>query len=290
MISPQALRRRIRSVQNIAKICRAMEMIATVKLRRTQHQALASRPYTEKISQVISDLASRPQMDMDTPPLLLKRKEIKKIALVHVATDRGLCGGLNANLNRAVLTFLQEQKAKNIPVSVITVGRKARSFARFTRLNLRAEFSGISDQPSLRETTPISRVLIGDYSKKEVDLIYLAYPKFQSVVMQKPVIELLLPVEPAPPTSPTAKDYIYEPNEELILNELLPRFVEIKVYHAILELIASEQAARMVAMKNASDNSRGVTEDLTMSLNKSRQETITKEICDMTGGTEAIKK
>ena len=284
MASIQVLRRRIRSIHGTTKIVRAMEMVATAKMRRTQQQALAGRPYTEKIRQVIADLAIEPRIKGRILPLLQKR-EVKKIAILHIGTDRGLCGGLNTNLNRLVAEFILQQK---IPVAVITVGRKARAFARIAKLDVRAEFSGISDRATMQETLPISRVVIEDYSKGEVDLIYLAYPRFVSTMLQRPTIEALLPIEPAKLPPGQVAEYIYEPDPFSVLNELLPRFVEMEIYHAILELIASEQSARMVAMRNAGDNAEDLIKDLTLSLNKARQEMITKEICDISGGAEAL--
>ncbi len=284
MASIQVLRRRIRSIQGTTKIVRAMEMVATAKMRRTQQQALAGRPYTEKIRQVIADLAIEPLVKGKVLPLLEKRK-VKKIALVHIGTDRGLCGGLNTNLNRLVAEFILGQK---VPVTVMTVGRKARAFARIAKLNVRAEFTGISDRATLQETLPISRVVIDDYSHGEVDLVYLAYPRFVSTMLQRPTIEALLPIEPAKLPPGQVAEYIYEPDPFTVLNELLPRFVEMEIYHAILELIASEQSARMVAMRNAGDNAEDLIKDLTLSLNKARQELITKEICDISGGAEAL--
>jgi F-type H+-transporting ATPase subunit gamma len=284
MASIQILRRRIRSIQGTTKIVRAMEMVATAKMRRTQQRALAGRPYTEKIHQVIADLAIEPRIKGKVLPLLEKR-EVKKIALIHIGTDRGLCGGLNTNLNRMVAEFILQQK---VPVMVITVGRKARAFARIAKLDVRAEFSGISDRATMQDTMPISRVVIDDYSKGEADLIYLAYPDFISTMVQKPTIQTLLPIEPAKLPSGQVAEYIYEPDPFSVLNELLPRFVEMEVYHAILELIASEQSARMVAMRNAGDNAEDLIKDLALSLNKARQEMITKEICDISGGAEAL--
>jgi F-type H+-transporting ATPase subunit gamma len=284
MASIQILRRRIRSIQGTTKIVRAMEMVATAKMRRTQQRALAGRPYTEKIRQVIADLAVEPRIRGKIVPLLQKR-EVKKIALVHFGTDRGLCGGLNTNLNRVVAEFILQQKA---PVTVLTVGRKARAFARIAKLDVRAEFSGIGDRPTMLDTMPISRVVIDDYSNGEVDLVYLAYPDFISTVVQKPTIQTLLPIEPAKLPPGQVAEYIYEPGPFSVLNELLPRFVEMEVYHAVLELIASEQSARMVAMRNAGDNAADLIKDLTLSLNKVRQEMITKEICDISGGAEAL--
>ena len=284
MASIQVLRRRIRSIQGTTKIVRAMEMVATAKMRRTQQQALAGRPYTEKIRQVIADIAIEPGIAGRVLPLLEKR-DVKKITLIHIGTDRGLCGGLNTNLNRLVAEFVLQQKA---PVTVITVGRKARAFARIAKLDVRAEFTGISDRATMQETMSISRVVIEDYSKGEADLVYLAYPRFISTVVQKPTIEVLLPIEPATLPPGQVAEYIYEPDPFTVLNELLPRFVEMEVYHAVLELIASEQSARMVAMRNAGDNAEDLIKDLSLSLNKARQEMITKEICDISGGAEAL--
>jgi len=284
MASIQVLRRRIRSIQGTTKIVRAMEMVATAKMRRTQQQALAGRPYTEKIRQVIADIAIEPSVTGKILPLLEKR-EVKKIAVLHIGTDRGLCGGLNTNLNRLLAEFILKQ---TVPVTVITIGRKARAFARIARLDVRAEFSGISDRATMQETMAISRMVIDDYSQGEVDLVYLAYPRFISTVVQKPTIEVLLPIEPATLPPGQVAEYIYEPDPLTVLNELLPRYVEMEIYHAILELIASEQSARMVAMRNAGDNAEDLTKDLTLSLNKARQEMITKEICDISGGAEAL--
>jgi F-type H+-transporting ATPase subunit gamma len=286
MASTQILRRRIRSIEGTAKICRAMEMVATAKMRRAQEQAVAGRPYSEKISRVIADLATQARVAEAIHPLL-QRREVNRIAIVHITTDRGLCGGLNANMNRLVAGYTLEQ---GLTITLVTVGRKGRSFMVRAGQSIRAEFTGISDRPSLLETIPISRIVIEDYSNGEVDLVYLAYPRFVTTVVQRPTMEVLLPIEPAELPSGQAVEYIYEPQPAMVLDELLPRYVEMKVYHAILELVASEQSARMVAMRNASDNARELIEDLTLTLNKVRQETITKEICDISGGAEALVK
>jgi F-type H+-transporting ATPase subunit gamma len=263
-----------------------MEMVATAKMRRAQEQAVAGRPYSEKITRVIADLAGQARVAEAVHPLLQKR-EVRRIAVVHITTDRGLCGGLNANMNRLVAGYTLEQ---NLAITLVTVGRKGRSFMVRASQSIRAEFTGISDRPSLLETMPISRIVIEDYSNGEVDLVYLAYPRFVTTVVQRPTMEVLLPIEPAELPSGQAVEYIYEPQPAMVLDELLPRYVEMKVYHAILELVASEQSARMVAMRNASDNARELIEDLTLTLNKVRQETITKEICDISGGAEALVK
>jgi len=260
-------------------------MIAAAKMRRTQEQAMAGRPYAEKISLVIADLAVQRGVREIHP--LLQKREVKKIAIVYMTTDRGLCGGLNASLNHLVASFVSEQ---TIPIIFLTVGRKGRAFMLRLGQNIRAEFTGISDRPTLLETLPISRVVIDDYSNGKVDLVYLAYPRFVTTMVQQPTVEVLLPVKPATILRAQAVEYIYEPEPSAVLNELLPRFVEMKVYHAILELVASEQSARMVAMRNASDNAEELVEDLTLALNKTRQETITREICDISGGAEVLRR
>jgi F-type H+-transporting ATPase subunit gamma len=286
MINTRVLRRRIRSVENTAKICKAMEMIATSKMKRAQDQAMAGRPYAEKITEVISHLAYHARVGEAHHPLLQKRRA-RKIAILHFTTDRGLCGGLNANLNRVINTFISEQI---VPVTLITVGRKGRIFMLRTGRTLRAEFTGIKDRVSLLDTLPISRVIIDDYTSGECDLVYLTYPRFISTMIQRPAMEVLLPIDPAELPLSQRGEYIYEPEPDTVLNELLPRFVEMHVYHAVLELIASEQSARMVAMRNASQSARDVIEDLTLTLNKARQESITNEICDISGGAEALSR
>lgn len=284
MISPRVLRRRIRSIRSTAKITRAMEMIATAKMRRAQDQALAGRPYSDKITQVIADLAAEFGGENAAHPLLEKRK-VNKIAVIHITSDRGLCGGLNANMNRLTAKFALEQ---SVPVTLITVGRKGRDFMYRQRLDVRAEFTKINDRPSMLETLPISRIIIDDYTSGYIDQVYLAYTRFVTTMVQNPTLELLLPIEPAPIPKTETKEFIYEPDPTFVLNELLPRYVEMNVYHAILEAIASEQSARMVAMRSATDNANDVMQELTLILNKARQEMITTELLDISGGVESL--
>jgi F-type H+-transporting ATPase subunit gamma len=278
------IRRRIRGIQSTAKITRAMEMIATLKMKRAQERGLAGRPYSEKIHQVIADLAALPRAEAPLHPLL-QRREVNRIAIIHVTPDRGLCGGLNANLNRKTGSFILEQ---NIPVILIAVGRKGRDFMRRYGRDIRAEFSGLGDRPSLLDTLPISRIIIDDYTNGVIDLVYLVYAQFISTMVQKPLMQQILPVEPAAIPQAQNVDYIYEPGPGVVLGELLPRFVEMQVYHAILESIASEQSARMVAMRNATENANELIEELTLMYNKARQESITKELLDITGGAAAL--
>jgi F-type H+-transporting ATPase subunit gamma len=216
---------------------------------------------------------------------LLQRRPAAKIAVVHITPDRGLCGGLNANINRRTASFILEQ---DIPVTLITVGRKGQDFMRRHGRDIRAEFTQLGDRPSLLDTLPISHIVIDDYSNGVVDLVYLAYARFVSTMLQGPVLQQLLPVEPAAIPTVQNVDYIYEPSPDAVLDGLLPRFVEMQIYHAVLESIASEQSARMVAMKNATDNANELITDLTLLYNKARQELITKELLDIAGGAEAL--
>jgi F-type H+-transporting ATPase subunit gamma len=285
MANIRQIRRRIRGVQSTAKITRAMEMIATSKMRRAQEAGIAGRPYDEKIRQVISDLAALTQSGGALHPLL-QRRPVNRIAVVHITPDRGLCGGLNANINRTTASFILEQ---TVPVSLITVGRKGNEFMRRVGRDIRAEFTRLGDRPSLLDTLPISRIVIDDYTNGLVDMVYLAFARFVTTMVQTPVMEQLLPVKPMELPVLENVEYIYEPGSAAVLGELLPRFVEMEVYHAILESIASEQSARMVAMRNATDSANELIEDLTLLYNKARQESITTELLDIAGGAAALK-
>ena len=282
MANIRLIRRRIRSIQSTAKITKAIEMVATSKMRRAQERDLAGRPYAEKIQQVLSDLVA--QEGSGVHPLL-RRRETKRIEIVHITPDRGLCGGLNTNMNRSAGSFILEQVS---PAVLITVGRKGRDYMMRYGREVRAEFTGIGDRPSLLDTLPISRIVMEDYASGYVDAVYLAYTRFINTMSQRPVLQQLLPVEPARTERAAEVDYIYEPGRKAVLADLLPRFVEMQLYHAVLESIASEQSARMVAMRNATENAKELIEDLTLMYNKARQDMITKELLDITGGAEAL--
>ena len=284
MANIRLLRRRIRGVQSTAKITRAMEMIATLKMRRAQEAGIAGRPYSDKIQQVLADLAALPQQEKSLH-LLLQRRTVRKIAVVHITSDRGLCGGLNAAVNRNTGRFILEQ---NVPVTLIVVGRKGLDFMRRYNRDVRAEFVSLGDRPSLIDTLPISRIIIDDYVNGIVDLVFLAYAQFISTMIQRPILHRILPIEPADLPPGQNVDYIYEPNSEAVLGGLLPRFVEMQIYHVILESIASEQSARMVAMRNATENANEIIQDLTLMFNKARQESITKELLEITSGAESL--
>ena len=283
MASTRLIKRRIRGVQNTAKITRAMEMVAASKMKRAQERGLAGRPYSDKIHQVIADLAALPQTEGLHP--LLQRRPVQKIGIVHITPDRGLCGGLNSSLNRLTGGFILSQ---TVPVSLVAVGRKGMEFMRRYGRDICAQFTQIGDKPTLLQTLPISRIIIDDYTSGVFDVVYLAYARFLNTMVQKPVIQQLLPIEPAKIPRSQNVDYIYEPGAAKVLGELLPRFVEMQVYHAILEAIASEQSARMVAMRSATDNAEELIQSLTLMYNKARQESITNEILDIAGGAAAL--
>ncbi|MEE8420188.1 MAG: ATP synthase F1 subunit gamma [Dehalococcoidales bacterium] len=284
MADIRAVRRRIKGVQNTAKITKAMEMVAASKMKRAQERGLAGRPYAEKIQQVIADLAA---LSGETGALhpLLQRRSATRTVLVYITPDRGLCGGLNANINRMAAGFILEQK---VPVTLIAVGRKGLDFMRRHRRDILAEFTQLGDRPGFLETLAISRIIIDEYTSGKVDQVHLVYNRFISTMVQQPVIRQLLPVEPSGTPGAQNVDYIYEPDSDAVLNELLPRFVEMEVYHSILESIASEQSARMVAMRNATENAKELVSELTLLYNKARQESITTELLDIAGGAAAL--
>ena len=255
-------------------------MIAASKMRQAQLRVLAARPYAGKMREVLADLSAQPKNQDEIHPLL-QHREVKRISVIHITGDRGLCGGLNANVNRKTASFILEQK---VPVAITAVGRKGRDYmARYGR-EIRAEFTQLGDQPTLLDTTPISRVVIDDYTKGVIDEVYLSYTQFISTVNQRPVLWKLLPIEPASLERTENVEYIYEPAPAVVLEKLLPRYLEMQVYHAILESIASEQSARMVAMRNATENANEMIDELTLVYNKVRQELITNELLDIAGG------
>ena len=285
MANIRTIRRRIRSVQNTAKITQAMEMIAASKMRRAQQRVFSARPYAEKMLQVLGNLAAQPREAEDLHPLL-RQRDPQKITLLHITPDRGLTGGLSANLNRRAAQFMLEEKT---PANVITVGRKARDFMVRHGQDLRAVFTDLGDQASVADILPIARVAMDDYTSGQTDRVYILYSEFVSTMAQRPTLRQLLPVEAAPTEGIRQVGYIFEPDGLAVLTQLLPRFVEMQIYHAMLEAIASEQSARMVAMRSATDNAKEMVNALTLELNKARQESITKDMLDIIGGVVALE-
>ena len=286
MPSVRDIRRRIRSIENTGKVTNAMSLIAASKMRRAQNAVLQGRPYSEKIQEVIAHLAAQPADDEDARQPLLLTRPVERVTVLVITPDRGLCGGLHANLNRRVGQFILDQP---VPVEAVAVGRKGRDFMVRTGRDLRAVFTDLGETPVLADTTAISHILIDAYSNASADEVYLAYTRYVSTLSQTPVVQKLLPVTPSGLTGAERVGYIYEPNNLTVLQNLLPRFVEMEVYHALLEAIASEQSARMVAMRNATDNASQLGEDLTVVMNKLRQESITNELLDLIGGQVALE-
>jgi len=265
-----------------------MEMIAASKMRRTQERGLQGRPYTQKITEVIAALSAVTQGKSTSHPLLDVRQSPKRIGLVHIAPDRGLSGGLVSNLNRKTANFILEEGK---PASVVAVGRKGVEFMRRTSQDVVAEFSQLGDKPSLLDTLPISRIVMDDFISGKVDAVYICYARFVNTMVQAPTVTRILPVAAATLGEEGAKNqmsYMFEPDAETVLNALLPRFVEMGVYHSILESIASEQSARMIAMRNATKSAHDLIDDLTLVYNKARQESITTELLDIIGGAAAL--
>ncbi len=284
MPSVRDIRRRIRSVENTAKITKAMSMIAASKMRRAQEMALRGRPYSERMRSLLSDLAAQPH-DEDMLHPLLQRRDPEKTSVVLITPDRGLTGGLHSKINRAAAQFILEQPGS---ARIVAVGRKGRDFMVRSGQDVQAEFSDLGDRPTLLDITPITRIVIDDYTEGRTDAVHVIYADFKSTTLQTPVVEPLLPVVPAELPAEQAVGYIYEPNAAEVLSELLPRFVEMQLYHAVLEAIASEQSARMVAMRSATDNANDMIVDLTLEMNKARQENITTELLDIVGGAAAV--
>ncbi|HEX9641364.1 MAG TPA: ATP synthase F1 subunit gamma [Candidatus Krumholzibacteria bacterium] len=286
MATLREVRRRIRSVENTAKITKAMELVAASKMRRAQERALAGRPYAERLNWVLADLAETVgQMDPELVHPLLRRREVQAVGLVLITPNRGLCGGLPTALNRRATALVLDG---GVPAKLIAVGRKGRDFFRRSNVPIRAEFSELGDYPEYTAVLPIARVVMEDYLAGEFDQAFVVYPYFLNTMTQEPRVLPLLPVEPPAEAATHAVDYIYEPGREAVLAEILPRYVEMQIYEAVLEGIASEQSARMVAMRNATDAAEEMIDELKLVRNKARQEQITKELLDIVGGVEGM--
>lgn len=286
MATVRELKRRIQSVKNIGQVTRAMEAVAASKMRRAQDATLASREYADKAQEVLTYLASQPTPpETETP--LLEQRPVENIGLILITPDRGLAGPLVSNILRRAVDFI---KAQEVPVSVIAVGRKGiRSMAHYN-YPLHATFDDIPDLPSTTEISPIARLAIDDFIDGTFDEIHICYTDFINTLRQEPVVEQLLPIEPAPPEERLTAEYEFEPDPQAILNAVLPDFTVFQIYQANLEAQASEHSARMVAMRNATENAEELAEDLTLEYNKARQTEITMEILDIAGGAEALSQ
>jgi len=275
------IRSRIRSVRNIAKITKAMQLVAAARMRRAQSRVLEARPYAESLKAVLGGLAGGAKNSRH--PLLQQRKQ-ERIVVVEVTPDRGLCGSLIGNVHRRVARTMADEQGEK---SMVAVGRKARDFARRTGTQLLGEFTGMPDSPVLADVTAVARLVLDAYGDQRADRVLLAYTRFVNTLTQQATIEQLLPVVP-PETDSGAGHYEYEPDEETVLAELLPRYVEVRLFQALLESKASEQSARMVAMRNATDNANERADEYTLDLNKARQAGITREIAEIAAGAAAL--
>ena len=280
----QVLRRRIRGVGETGKVTRAMEMVASTRMRRTEQRAIEARPYATRLGGLIGQLVGQSAVVLQEHPFL-SRKEEEPALILHFTTDKGLCGGLNSRLNQSLADFLLSRQSRS---RVVTIGRKGREFALRSRLDLFAEFSGMGDAPGIADLRPLCVLATDMFASGDSNRVYLSYPRFQSVMEQRPVMEQMLPVEPPDAGRGRSTEFVYEPDIARVLDALIMRYVEASIYHAYLECVASEYSARMVAMHNATDSARELVEDMTMALNRSRQAAITEEICDVAAGTEAL--
>ncbi len=292
MAGSKEIRTKIKSVQNTRKITKAMEMVAASKMRKAQERMRAARPYADKIRNVAAHMASaNPEY---RHPFLVKRDAVKNAGMIVVTTDKGLCGGLNTNVLRLVVAKFKEFDASGVKVQVTAVGNKGFGFMNRLGAKLVSHVIGLGDTPHLEKLIGAVKIQLDAYEKGEVDVVYLAYTKFINTMKQETVVEQLLPLtadkfaQSAAEKQAYGWDYIYEPDAQTVVDELLVRYVEALVYQAVAENMASEQSARMVAMKSASDNAKSVIGELQLSYNKARQAAITKELSEIVGGAAAV--
>lgn len=278
------LRRRIRSVKNTQQITKAMKMVSAAKLRRAQETMMASRPYNAKLMEVLASLATRANPE-DHP--LLKVKGDQNVELMVVTADKGLCGSFNANLIKGALHFLDERRNYNLSLHLI--GRKGVDYFRKRKYIVTNQYTNIFRQVRFEQAREIANKTIRAYTEGDLDAIYIVYNEFKSMLSQRIILKRLLPLERLPePTAEQTLDYIYEPDPETIFDKLLPHYLEIQIYQALLESSAAEHAARMAAMESATENAKEMIDTLTLKMNKIRQAAITKEIIEVVSGAEGL--
>lgn len=290
MPSIRQLRRRIRGVQNTRQITRAMELVASSRLRRAQERVLASRPYADRIRAVISNLAAVSGAQELHP--LLQVRPVSHAALILFTTSRGLCGSLNSNMVRAAVRFILD---RGVSVDIIAVGTKGPALLRSVGLSgsVTAQYQDLGNYPNVADILPIARSTIDGFTEAQYDEVYVGYSQFVNLMRQEPTLLRILPIAPEELESSQASayhqvDYIYEPDPDGVLSTLLPRFIESQVYRALLESIASEHSARMIAMRNATENAEEILQDLTLTYNKVRQTAITNEVIEIATAAKAI--
>ena len=289
MASLRDIRKRIRSVKNTRQITKAMKMVSAAKLRRAQDGVIAARPYAQTLDGVMSTLISRSEPGSLNHPLL-SRREVKKVELVVVTSDRGLAGGFNANINRRALKWVAEQQG--VEVTVSTIGRKGNDFLRGRGVSIRKDNPGTFQRLNYATADALAKELSKRFLDGEVDAVFLLYNEFVSAIAQVPTLNQLLPFEAKASDGKAGAslvDYKYEPNPQAVLEQLVPKAVSVKVYRALLESFAAEHAARMTAMENATRNAGDMIGSLTLFYNRSRQAQITKELVEIVSGAEALK-
>jgi len=287
MIGLKALRRRIGSIKSTQQITRAMKMVAAARLRRAQERIIEARPYADKMREVLQSLSLR--TDPTAHPLLVRR-ELKRVELVVITTDRGLCGSFNQNIFRRVERFIQENRARYAEISLTIMGRKGLDYFRRRQVPITRDYVGRFQETDYQAAATMGKDVVAAYTDEAVDGVFLVYNEFRSPLVQRVMVKELLPIEPLEAESDhPAVEYIYEPSAQDILSDLLPRYVEIQIYRALLESLAGEHGARMTAMGSATENAEEMIEKLTLVYNKARQSAITTEMLEIVGGAEALR-
>ena len=288
MASGKEIRNKIKSVESTRKITKAMEMVAASKMRKAQDRMRAARPYGERIRRVAGNLSHA--LTDYSHPFLVKRDSVKAVGLIAVTSDKGLCGGLNTNLLRLVLSRMKEWDAEGKALQVSAIGNKGLGFMMRAGANLVSQAVALGDTPHLESLIGPAKVLFDAYIKGEIDVLYIAYNRFVNTMKQEPIVEQLLPLsgDLVGSNSKNQWDYLYEPDAKVVIDDLLVRYVEALLYQAVAENMASEQSARMVAMKSASDNAKNVIAELKLVYNKARQAAITTELSEIVSGAAAV--
>ena len=287
MPSGKEIRNKIKSVENTRKITKAMEMVAASKMRKAQDRMRAARPYGEKIRRVAAHLSHA--LTEYKHPFLVKREQVRNVGVILVTSDKGLCGGLNSNSLRLVVGKMKEWDAAGIKTSATCIGNKGFGFMQRAGVKVVSHVVGMGDTPHLEKLIGPVKVQLDAYMRGEIDALYIVYTRFINTMKQEPVIEQLLPLSGEEVGSAKTKwDYVYEPEAKSVIDDLLIRYVEALSYQAVAENMASEQSARMVAMKSASDNAKNVIGELKLVYNKARQAAITKELSEIVGGAAAV--
>jgi len=287
MAGSKEIKTKIKSVQNTRKITKAMEMVAASKMRKAQERTRTARPYAEKIRNVAAHLShANPEY---RHPYLVTRDTIKKVGIIVVTADKGLCGGLNTNVLRMALTKMREWESQGESVEVCCIGNKGLGFMQRLGANVVSHVVGLGDRPHMERLIGALKIMLDGYTEDRFDRLEIFYTKFVNTMKQEPVMEQLLPLSGEKLGAPEGSwDYIYEPDAKSVLDQTLTRYIEALIYQSVTENMASEQSARMVAMKAASDNAGSVIDELTLIYNKSRQAAITKELSEIVAGAAAV--